>query len=110
MPLTWLTTVTLTAGSLKIFSPEAKLGFLAHAQMVTDKLAAGGLPPGAKTAADAARMIFNDRVDAAVAAFFMISVVVILANSIPLWIAVIRGRKPAISTEVPFTRRAAAAR
>ena len=109
LPLTWLTTVTLTAGSLKIFSPEAKLGFLAHAQMVTDKLAAGGLPPGAKTAADAARMIFNDRVDAAVAAFFMISVVVILANSIPLWIAVIRGRKPAISTEVPFTRRAAAA-
>jgi carbon starvation protein len=105
LPLSWLSVVTLTAGWQKIFSPEAKLGFLAHAQMVADKIAAGALPPGARTAADAARMMFNDRIDAAVAAFFMVSVVVILADSIFLWIAVVRGRKPAISTEVPFTPR-----
>ena len=107
LPLSWLSIVTLTAGWQKIFSPEAKLGFLAHAQMVADKLAAGALPPGAKTAADAARMVFNDRIDAAVAAFFMISVVVILTDSIALWIAVLQGRKPAITTEVPFTARVA---
>jgi len=108
LPLTWLSIVTLTAGWQKLFSPEAKLGFLAHARMVGERLAAGGLPPGAKTAADAARMMFNDRVDAAVAAFFMIAVVVILADSVKLWIAVVRGRTPAVSTEVPFTPRALA--
>jgi carbon starvation protein len=109
LPLSWLAIVTLTAGWQKIFSPEAKLGFLAHARMVADRLAAGALPPGAGNAADAARMIFNDRIDAAVAAFFMISVVVILADSAALWVAVLRGRKPAVSTEVPFTPRTLAA-
>ena len=109
LPLSWLAIVTLTAGWQKIFSPETKLGFLSHARMVADRVAAGVLPPGAATAADGARMIFNDRLDAAVAAFFMIAVVVILADSTALWIAVIRGRKPAVSTEVPFTPRALAA-
>ena len=49
------------------------------------------------------RMIFNDRLDAAVAAFFMISVVVVLVSSIHEWLQVLRGGKPARSTEIPFT-------
>jgi carbon starvation protein len=49
-------------------------------------------------------MMFNDYLDAAVAAFFMVSVVVILADSLREWTAVLRGRKPAITTEVPFER------
>ena len=47
-------------------------------------------------------MIFNDYLDAAVAAFFMISVVVILADSAREWMSVLRGRKPVVSSEVPF--------
>jgi carbon starvation protein len=47
-------------------------------------------------------MIFNDRLDAAVAAFFMAAVLVILADSAREWLLVLRGRKPAISTEVPW--------
>jgi carbon starvation protein len=47
-------------------------------------------------------MIFNDRLDAAVAGFFMLAVIVILADSAKEWVAVLRGRKPARSTEVPF--------
>jgi hypothetical protein len=39
----------------------------------------------------------------------MVSVVVILADSIREWTAVIRGRKPATSTEVPFQARVAVA-
>jgi carbon starvation protein len=71
--------------------------------------AAGTLPAGVKTAGDALRMAFNDYLDAGVAAFFMVSVVVILADSIREWTAVIRGRKPATSTEVPFQARVAVA-
>jgi carbon starvation protein len=58
-----------------------------------------------KTAADAARMIFNDRLDAVVAASFMLAVLVILADSMREWLLVTRGRKPATSTEEVFARR-----
>ena len=108
LPMTWLVIVTMTAGWLKLFDPNPKLGFLAHARWVAEKLAAGELPPGVADAAGAARLIFNDRLDAAVAAFFMISVIVILADSIREWWAVLSGRKPMVSSEEPYTARAAA--
>lgn len=103
IPLAWLVTVTMTAGWLKIFSPDPRLGFLAHARTVADKLAAGGLPAGVKTAADAARVMFNDRLDAAVAGFFMVSVIVILTDSLWGWVAVLRGTRAPNNTEVPYT-------
>lgn len=91
-PLAWLVVVTLTAGWQKIFSPSPRLGFLSHART---------LAQGAQ-AADTGRLIFNDRLDAAVAAFFMIAVVVILFESAREWFLVLRGDRPAASTEVPF--------
>ena len=50
-------------------------------------------------------MMFNDYLDAAVAAFFMVSVIVILADSMRSWYAVVSGRTPAVSSEVPFEAR-----
>src|SRR4029077_15465015 len=73
LPLAWLAVVTLTAGWEKLFSPDPKLGFLSHARMVGEGLAIGALPPGVQTLADARRLILNDRIDTAVAAFFLIS-------------------------------------
>ena len=102
LPLAWLTIVTMSAGWEKMFSPEAKLGFLAHARVIEGQIAGGPLPAALKSVADARRMIFNDYLDAAVTAFFMVSVVVILADSIREWTSVLRGRKPAVSTEAPF--------
>ncbi len=108
LPMTWLVVVTMTAGWLKLFDPNPKLGFLAHARWVAEKLAAGELPAGVADAAGAARLIFNDRLDAAVAGFFMISVIVILADSIREWWAVLSGRKAMVSSEEPYTARVAA--
>ena len=107
LPLAWLVVVTTTAGYLKIFSDDPKLGFLAHARMLADAVAAGQLPPGVANARAAAQMIFNDRLDAAVAGFFLVSVLVILADSAREWLAVLVGRKPARSSEVPFESRTA---
>ncbi|HEX8849218.1 MAG TPA: carbon starvation CstA family protein, partial [Gemmatimonadaceae bacterium] len=109
LPLAWLVIVTMTAGWAKIFSSDPKLGFLAHAAILRAGAAAGTLPTGVKSAGDALRMAFNDYLDAVVAAFFMVSVVVILADSIREWTAVLRGRKPATSTEAPFQARVAVA-
>jgi carbon starvation protein len=104
LPLTWLVIVTMTAGWMKIFSSNTKIGFLSHARLLGDAIAAGTLPPGVKSVAAARRMIFNDRLDAAVAGFFLLAVVVILADSLREWIAVLGGRKPANSSEIPFDR------
>jgi carbon starvation protein len=109
IPLVWLTIVTMTAGYLKMFSADPKLGFLSHANAVKDALAAGTLPAGIKSIEAARRVIFNDYLDAAVAGFFMVSVIVILADSLREWTSVLRGRKPAVSTEVPFDGRVAVA-
>jgi carbon starvation protein len=104
VPLVWLVAVTMTAGYAKIFSSDPKLGFLSHARSLSAAVQNGTLP-----AAAGRQMMFNDYLDAAVAGFFMISVVVILADSLREWSAVLRGRKPAVSSEVPFERAVAVA-
>ena len=49
-------------------------------------------------------MIFNDRLDAAVAGFFLVSVVVILTASIAEWLKVINGTTAPVSSETPYVR------
>lgn len=102
LPLAWIVVVTMSAGFAKIFSPLPKLGFLAHAHVLHAARAAGTLPPGVKSAGDLGRMIANDYLDAAVAAFFLVAVLVVIADSAREWWAVLRGGKPARSTETPF--------
>ncbi len=97
VPLAWLLLVTLTAGWQKIFAPDPRLGFLSHAASVRERIAAGSMDP-----VEGARMIFNDRLDAGLAALFMSITVVLLAASIRKWIAVLRRREPAVSAETPF--------
>jgi len=109
LPLAWLVIVTMSAAYTKIFSPDPRLGFLAHASLFSQQVAEGVTPKGVKSLIDASRIIFNDRVDAAVAAFFALSVLVILADSAKEWWSVVRGTKPAVSSEVPFEGRVAVA-
>jgi len=101
-PLAWLGAVTFTAGWQKVFSPDPKLGFLAHAGAIRAKLATGALPAGAKTIADAQRMLFNDRMDAVVALVFMAVVVMVLIASITQWRLILSRRRPMTTAETPF--------
>ena len=94
LPLSWLLTVTMTAGYQKIFSPEPRLGFLSHARTIAGQIAGGAMDP-----TQGARIIVNDRLDAAVAAVFMLITVVLVIASMREWMAVVRGRKRAVSTE-----------
>ena len=103
LPLAWVSIVTLTGGWIKIFSSNPKLGFLSHARWLGDFVARGELPPGVKTLDAARHMMFNDRLDAFVAAFFMACVIVVLVESVRTWIAILRGHIAKPSTEVPFT-------
>ena len=71
--------------------------------VVTNQIATNTLPAAIKTISDARRVVFNDYLDAAVAAFFMLSVLVILTDSVREWYACLAGRKQIVSSEVPFT-------
>jgi carbon starvation protein len=106
LPMTWLVIVTGTASLLKIFATDPRVGFLSHARWVAERVAAGGLPPGVQDAAGAARMIFNDRLNAVVAAFFLVSVIVILADSMRVWFGVLKGRLPMKTNKTPYVARA----
>jgi carbon starvation protein len=102
VPLAWLVIVTMSAGFAKLFSPLPNLGFLAHAKLLRAAQLSGTLPPGVKSTGDLARMIGNDYLDAGVAAFFLLAVIVILADSARSWFSVVQGRTAIGSTEVPF--------
>ena len=109
LPLAWLLVVTMSAGAAMLFSSDPRLGFLTRAHLRQAARAAGTLPPGVKSMSDLTQMIANDYLDAAVVAFFLASVTVILAWSAREWWAVLSGSKAARSTEVPFQPRAFAA-
>jgi carbon starvation protein len=103
-----LCVATTSAGWQKLYSPLPKLGFLAHAHALQTAKAAGTLPPGVRSAGDLTRLIANDYLDAAVAAFFLLSVLVVIADSAREWWAVLKGGKPVRSTETPFEPRVVA--
>jgi len=83
IPLVWLVAVTMTAGVQKIFSASPAVGFLAHAA----KLSAEAASPAtsATRVTEIGRLIWNDRVDAMMTAFFIAAVIVILCDSLRVW-------------------------
>jgi carbon starvation protein len=91
VPLAWLGAATLTAGWLKVFSLDPTLGFLAHARSLE-----GSAVPSAS------RMIFNDRLDAALALFFMAIVCVIILASAREWYLIASRRKAPRVNEAPY--------
>jgi carbon starvation protein len=100
-PLAWLLAVTLTAGWQKIFASDPRLGFLSHARATLDQVAAGTLDP-----AKGARLVFNDRLDAVVAAIFMTVTVVLLGACLREWALILGRRKVPVARESPFVETA----
>ena len=92
VPLAWLVAVTYTASWHKIFDPNPRVGFLAQARVL-----AGG-PADHATA----RLIFNNRLDAAVTAILVVMVTLVLIESVRQWIGVLNGRKEAGVKEAQF--------
>jgi carbon starvation protein len=78
VPATWLVVCTLTAGLQKVFSPDIKVGFLSHASRYADALARGELLAPAANVDQMRQIIFNDRIDAVLAALFVLVVVSII--------------------------------
>jgi len=82
VPTIWLLICTLTAGWQKIFDPNVKIGFLAHANKFQAALDQGQVLAPAKSLDQMSRVIFNDYVDATLCGFFMFVVVAVLLYGI----------------------------
>jgi carbon starvation protein len=90
LPLAWLVTITTTAAWQKLFSPELRIGFLAHARDLGEKLAEVALPEPLAT--QAPQLIFNDRLDAVLTAFFLITTWVLVFETARVGYRILTGR------------------
>ena len=100
IPTAWLLVCTLSAGWLKLFSPDPKLGFLAHAAKFGAAADKGEVLAPAKSMAEMERIIFNDRIDAALVALFLAVVLSLLVFTIRTCLAARRSTEPT-AQEIP---------
>ena len=100
-PLAWLTIVTTAATWEKVVSPDVRVGFLAAADKMAANLAAGMLSP--EQAAVAPQLIFNQRLDAALAMLLTAMLWVVIADTARVAWRVVQGKPVLPSSEVIAT-------
>src|SRR5919109_1293989 len=99
MPLCFMCAVTFSAGYLKVFSADPRLGFLSGARSLLNQ--ALTLPDATK-AAELVRQASVWRFDALVAVFFLVLVAAIVLGSARQWWQLIRGSKRIVLHENEF--------
>jgi carbon starvation protein len=107
LPMIWLVTVTMTASYQKIFSANTRIGFLSLAQALAAQVAAGKIP--AAKIADTQRIIFNQRLDAAVTAALALMILVLIVEAAVQWCLLLSQRHAATMYEAPYVATAWAA-
>jgi carbon starvation protein len=98
-PLVFMCAVTFSAGYLKIFSADPRLGFLSGAQSVAEKAAQVVDPT---KAAEMLRQAWVYKFDGWVAGVFLLLVFLIVVGSAAQWWQLVRGSKPAALVESDF--------
>jgi carbon starvation protein len=99
VPLAFMCAVTFSAGYLKIFSGDPRLGFLSGAQSLV--LQAEGIVDPTK-AAELIRQANVWRFDTVVAGLFLLLVFLIVLGSAIQWWQLVRGAKPVVLRESEF--------
>ena len=100
VPTAWLIAVTMTASYQKIFDASPALGFLAKANALVAQIAAGQIP--AAKIAETQRLIFNQRLDAAVTAGLALMILVLVVEAVVQWFGLLFGRREAVLQEAPY--------
>jgi carbon starvation protein len=104
LPLIWLVLITTTASWEKLASSDPRIGLIAAANSLSDKLAAGALPPD--KAAVAPQLIFNQQLDALLVLFFVVLLWLIVGDTLRVCTRHLRGKPvpPICETEHIPTR------
>ncbi len=98
-PLCFMCAVTFSAGYLKVFSADPRIGFLSGARSLSRD--AAGIADPAK-AAELVRQAGVWRFDALVAVFFLVLVLLIVLGSARQWWQLLRGTKRVVLHESEF--------
>jgi carbon starvation protein len=99
-PTGWLVAVTMTASYQKIFDASPALGFLSNANALAARIAAGQIPPA--KIAEMQRLIFNQRLDAVVTGVLALMILILIAEALVQWYAILSGRREAVLHEAPY--------
>ena len=89
LPLTWLAVVCTSAAVEKVFSPNPAVGFLSAAADLSQKLAAGTLPPDRVSSAP--QLIIGQQIDAALALLFAIILWVVIVDMLRVSFRFVKG-------------------
>lgn len=99
VPLVFLMSATFSAGYIKIFDADPKMGFIAAAKTFGQKLAAGGTDQQMK---EWSAQQFNFNVDTFVTGFFLAAVAVIFLGCLAEWVKLLKGAKKPVLHEDPY--------
>jgi carbon starvation protein len=105
LPLGWLLAVTMTAGWQKIFAADPRLGFLSAARALAEKIAAGA---PSEQLVQWRHLLFNQYVNTAVTASFLILVLLIVGASARTWWLMLARKQTIPLREEPRSALAAA--
>jgi carbon starvation protein len=100
VPTAWLVTITMTASYQKVFDPNPRIGFLSLANLLAAQVAAGKIP--AAKLVETQRVIFNQRLDAAVTLLFAVMVMVLIVEALIQWYSLLSRRREAVLHEAPY--------
>ena len=106
VPAMALVAVTTTACAEKIFHPNPRIGFLAQARLLAEQLAAGSAP--AARQAELQRLIFNNRLDAAVTAILGLLVLAVVIEAVRQWWGLVAPGRPVWSEAMDAVSRGGA--
>src|SRR5216110_2632280 len=100
LPMVWVVIITMTASYQKIFDANPRIGFLANANVLAAQIAAGRIP--AAKIAETQRLIFNQRLDAAVTGVLAAMILVLIVEALAQWYSILSsGTKPVLH-ESPY--------
>ena len=98
-PLAWLLSVTMSAGWMKIFSADPRLGFLSAARDFAAKIEAGGTAAQVK---QWSQLLFNNQVNAVVTGAFLVLVATVVITCARVWWQLLAGKRAADLHEEPY--------
>jgi carbon starvation protein len=99
LPLVWLLAVTMTAGWMKIFSDDPRLGFLRMASDLKAKISGGGT---GQLLAVWHQQLINNYINAAVTGAFMALVLLVVVVCVHEWWLLLSRRTAAVLHEEPY--------
>ncbi|MDB6168302.1 MAG: carbon starvation protein CstA [Verrucomicrobia bacterium] len=104
LPLVWLLAVTMSAGWMKIFSADPRLGFLSAADALARNISVGGTPA---QLAIWRQQLFNHHVNAGVTGAFVVLVAVVVLTCARVWWQLLAGTRTSSLHEEPYVSVAA---